>query len=136
MVPLSTLISVSAVIGPQLVPRYNQFIAAGINGEAAPGFSSGEAMDAMEQVADATLPDGYGYEWSGMSLQERKSGSQAPVLFLLALLFAYLFLVGQYESWTIPLPVIISVSVALLGALTGLWLGGLDNSRTARGRSI
>jgi hydrophobe/amphiphile efflux-1 (HAE1) family protein len=128
MVPLSTLVSVSAVIGPQLVPRYNQFTAAKINGAAAPGFSSGEAMTAMERVADATLPEGYGYEWSGMSLQERKSGGQAPILFLLALLFAYLFLVGQYESWSIPLPVMISVSVAVLGALGGLWLSGLENS--------
>ena len=128
MVPLSTLVSVSAVIGPQLVPRYNQFTAAKINGAAAPGFSSGEAMTAMERVADATLPEGYGYEWSGMSLQERKSGGQAPILILLALLFAYLFLVGQYESWTIPLPVMISVSVAVLGALGGLWLSGLENN--------
>ena len=128
MVPLRTLISVSTVIGPQLVPRYNQFTAAQINGEAAPGFSSGEAMAAMERVADATLPDGYGYEWSGMSFQERRTGGQAPLLFMLALLFAYLFLVGQYESWTIPLSVIISVSVAALGALVGLWITGLDSS--------
>ncbi len=128
MVPLRTLISVSTVIGPQLVPRYNQFTAAQINGEAAPGFSSGEAMAAMERVADATLPDGYGYEWSGMSFQERRTGGQAPLLFVLALLFAYLFLVGQYESWTIPLSVILSVSVAALGALAGLWITGLDSS--------
>jgi multidrug efflux pump subunit AcrB len=82
----------------------------------------------MSQVAARTLPDGYGYEWSGLSFQEQKSSGQAPVLLALALLFGYLFLVGQYESWTIPLSVIISISVAVAGALIGLWLGGLDLS--------
>ncbi|MFZ0131284.1 MAG: multidrug efflux RND transporter permease subunit [Desulfobacterales bacterium] len=128
MVPMNSLASISTVLAPQLVTRYNQFAAAQVNGEANAGFSSGEAMAKMSQVAAKTLPDGYGYEWSGLSFQEQKSSGQAPVLLALALLFGYLFLVGQYESWTIPLPVIISISVAAVGALAGLWIGGLDLS--------
>jgi multidrug efflux pump subunit AcrB len=128
MVPMSSLASISTVLAPQLVTRYNQFAAAQINGEANTGFSSGDAIATMAQVAAKTLPDGYGYEWSGLSFQEQKSSGQAPVLLALALLFGYLFLVGQYESWTIPLPVIISISVAAAGALTGLWIGGLNLS--------
>jgi multidrug efflux pump subunit AcrB len=128
MVPMSSLASISTVLAPQLVTRYNQFAAAQVNGEANAGFSSGEAIETMAHVAAKTLPDGYGYEWSGLSYQEQKSSGQSPVLLALALLFGYLFLVGQYESWTIPLPVIISISVAAVGALTGLWIGGLDLS--------
>jgi hydrophobe/amphiphile efflux-1 (HAE1) family protein len=128
MVPMSSLASISTVLAPQLVARYNQFAAAQVNGEANAGFSSGEAIETMALVAAKTLPEGYGYEWSGLSFQEQKSSGQSPVLLALALLFGYLFLVGQYESWTIPLPVIISISVAAVGALTGLWIGGLDLS--------
>lgn len=128
MVPMRSLASLSTVLAPQLVTRYNQFAAAQVNGEANTGFSSGEAMATMSQVAARTLPDGYGYEWSGLSFQEQKSSGQGPVLLALALLFGYLFLVGQYESWTIPLSVIISIAVAVAGALIGLWLGGLDLS--------
>ncbi len=128
MVPIGSLASVSTVLAPQLVTRYNQFTNANIKGEAAPGFSSDEAMNAMEEIAAKTLPEGYSYEWSALSFQERKSGGQAPILLVLALLFGYLFLVGQYESWTIPLSVIISISVATLGALVGIWIGGLSLS--------
>ena len=128
MVPMSSLASISTVLAPQLVTRYNQFAAAQVNGEANTGFSSGNAIATMAQIAAKTLPDGYGYEWSGLSFQEQKSSGQAPVLLALALLFGYLFLVGQYESWTIPLPVIISISVAAAGALIGLWIGDLDLS--------
>jgi hydrophobe/amphiphile efflux-1 (HAE1) family protein len=128
MVPIRSLAAVSTVLAPQIVTRYNQFATAQVNGEAAAEFSSGEAMAAMTRVAAQTLPEGYAYEWSGLSYQEQKSGGQAPILLALALLFGYLFLVGQYESWTIPLSVIISISVATLGALLGLWVGGLDLS--------
>jgi hydrophobe/amphiphile efflux-1 (HAE1) family protein len=128
MVPISSLIKLSTVLGPQTVDRYNQFSNAKINGEASPGFSSGQAMEAIGRIASQTLPDGYGYEWSGLSFQEMKSGGQAPILLGLALLFGYLFLVAQYESWTIPLPVIISISVAVLGALLGLMIAGLSLS--------
>ncbi len=128
MVPLSSLATVSTVFGPQLVTRYNQFVSARINGEAAPGFSSGDAMAAMERVAAEALPEGYAFEWSGISFQERLSAGQGPILLALALLFGYLFLVAQYESWTIPLSIIVSIPVAVLGALTGLWLLGIELS--------
>ena len=85
-------------------------------------------MAAMERIAAKTLPEGYTYDWSGMSYQERKSSGQVVILFALALLFAYLFLVAQYESWNIPFSIIISVPVATLGALTGLWLAGFSLS--------
>ncbi|MFO7495707.1 MAG: efflux RND transporter permease subunit [Desulfobacterales bacterium] len=125
MVPLSSLATLSTVLAPQIISRYNQFASAQINGEAGPGFSSGDAMAAMSRVAAATLPEDYAYEWSGLSFQEQKAGGKAPILLALALLFGYLFLVAQYESWTIPLSVIISISVAVLGALAGLWITGL-----------
>ncbi|RJX29404.1 MAG: multidrug efflux RND transporter permease subunit [Desulfarculus sp.] len=128
MVPLRSLVTLSKLLGPQVITRYNQFPTSQIDGEAATGLSSGEAMEAMERVADRTLPQDYAYEWSGLSDQERKSSGQAPLLLALAFLFGYLFLVAQYESWTIPLAVVTSISVATLGALLGLWISGLSLS--------
>ena len=128
MVPLSSLLTVSTVLGPQSISRYNQFVAARFIGSAVPWVSSGEALSAVEAIAEKTLPDGYGYEWSGMSYQEKKVGGQSAVLLTLALLFSYLFLVGLYESWTIPLSVILSIAVAVLGALSGLLIVGLPMS--------
>lgn len=122
MVPMTSLSRLSTTLGPQTIDRYNQLNSIKVNGDAAAGFSSGEAMAAMEMVATQTLPKGYSFDWSGMSYQERKSSGQVVILFALALLFAYLFLVGQYESWNIPLSIIISVPVATLGALVGLWV--------------
>jgi hydrophobe/amphiphile efflux-1 (HAE1) family protein len=128
MVPMKSLITLSTVLAPQIVYRYNQFTSVQINGNAAPGFSSEEAMAAMERLAAKTLPPGYAYAWSSMSFQERKAGGTVSLLFALALLFAYLFLVGQYESWNIPLSIILSIPVASLGALAGLWILGLTLS--------
>ncbi len=122
MVPLQSLVSLSTVLAPQLVYRYNQFTSVQINGNAAPGFSSAEAMAAMERVAARTLPPGYDFDWSSVSFQEREAGGKVVFLFGLALLFGYLFLVGQYESWNIPLSIMLSIPVSTLGALTGLWL--------------
>ncbi|MBW6512767.1 MAG: multidrug efflux RND transporter permease subunit [Desulfuromonadaceae bacterium] len=124
MVPLTSLVTVSTELGPQTVDRYNQRNSIKLSGNAAAGYSSGEAMAAMARVAEATLPEGYSFDWSGMSYQERKSSGQVIILFVLALLFAYLFLVGQYESWNIPISIVVSVPVATLGALLGLWLTG------------
>jgi hydrophobe/amphiphile efflux-1 (HAE1) family protein len=121
MVPLKTLLTMEQVLGPQLVSRYNQYPSAQFNGSAAPGFSSSQAMAAMEQVASRTLPPGFGYDWSAMSFQEREAGGQLVWLFALALIFSYLFLVGQYESWNLPLAIVVSIPVATLGALAGLW---------------
>ena len=128
MVPMTSLVTLSTVLAPQLIYRYNQFTSVQINGNAAPGFSSEEAMSAMERLAAKTLPDGYTFDWSSMSFQERKAGGKVAVLFALALLFCYLFLVGQYESWNIPLSIILSVPVASLGGLAGLWIAGLNLS--------
>ncbi len=128
MVPLSSLVTVSTVLGPQSVNRYNQFSAAPVMGTARPGVSSGAAMAAIQRLAKNTLPKGYGFEWTALSYQEQKSGGEAPILIALALVFGYLFLVAQYESWVIPLPVIISISVAALGALVGLWVTGIATS--------
>ena len=128
MIPMTSLATVSTLLGPQAVDRYNQLTSIKINGGAAPGYSSGEAMTALEKVAAKTLPDGYTYDWSGMSYQERKISGEVVILFVLALLFAYLFLVAQYESWNIPMSIIISVPVATLGALIGLWIAGYSLS--------
>lgn len=127
MVPLQSLVQLSSILGPSSITRYNQFPSVSINGSSAPGRSSGDALQAMAAVAAKSLPLGYTYSWSGISLQELASSGQAPWVFGLALLFAYLFLVAQYESWTIPLAVLVSVTVAGLGALGGLWVAGLDN---------
>lgn len=128
MVPLRSLVTLSTVLSPPLIYRYNQFASVQINGTAAAGFSSGDAMTAMEQVAAKTLPNGYTFDWSSMSFQERQAEGKVVFLFALALLFGYLFLVGQYESWSIPLSIILSIPVASLGGLIGLWIVGLHLS--------
>ncbi len=123
MVPISAVASVRPVLGPEALNRYNQFLSAKISGSPAPGVSSGDAIAAMEQLAAEHLPPGFGYEWTGSSLQEKETGSIVPLL-LLCVLFAYLFLVGQYESWTIPLAVIMIVPMAAAGALLGVVMAG------------
>lgn len=128
MVPLRSLASVRLDIGPQSITRYNNVRSATINGSPAPGRSSGEAIAAMEAVAAETLPSGYGFEWSGISLQEIEAAGQTPIILALAVLFAYLFLVALYESWSIPVAVLLSVSIGLLGAMIALWLTGLANN--------
>ncbi len=128
MIPLRSLATLKTILGPKVVKRYNQFPSAQINGQAAPGHSSGEAMAAMEEIAKRVLPKGFGYEWSSSSFQQQRTKGQVQVLFLLALIFAYLFLVGQYESWALPLPIILYIPVAALGALLGVWIAGFDLS--------
>ncbi len=128
MVLLSSVAYISTVLGPKVVHRYNQFPSVQINGQAAPGHSSGDAMAIMEKLASRVLPSGFGYEWSSSSFQQKKSRGQVQILFILALVFAYLFLVGQYESWVLPLPIILYIPVAALGALLGLWVTGLSFS--------
>jgi HAE1 family hydrophobic/amphiphilic exporter-1 len=123
-VPLESLADLSYILGPKLVKRYNLFSSLDIKGEAAPGYSSGQAMAAMERLAREKLPSGYGFEWSSMSYQEKQASGTVVYLFALAMTFAYLFLVGQYESWTLPASVVLSVLVATLGAFIGLWIFG------------
>jgi hydrophobe/amphiphile efflux-1 (HAE1) family protein len=121
MIPLKSLLTLETILGPQVIKRYNQFFSAKFSGSAAPGVSSGEAMASMVRLAAKILPPGFGYDWSSISFQERKAGGQIIWIFSLAMLFGYLFLVGQYESWNIPLSIIFSVPTATLGALIGLW---------------
>ena len=123
-VPVENLVSLSTRLGARVVNRYNQFSSAAIKGEAAPGYSSGQAMAAMARLAKEKLPEGYAFEWSTMSYQEQKASGTVGFLFALALVFAYLFLVALYESWNLPMSIILSVIVASLGAFTGLWISG------------
>jgi multidrug efflux pump len=125
MVPIRAIATIRPTLQPTLLSRYNQFIAATVNGQAAVGTSTGEALATLAKVAAKTLPQGYSFEWSGLSLQEAAASSQTLSVFLLAILFGYLFLVAQYESWSIPLAVVTSVVIAVLGALVGLKLVGL-----------
>ncbi|MDN3718014.1 efflux RND transporter permease subunit [Vibrio breoganii] len=125
MVPLSTLITHEQVFEPDVAWRYNMYRSAVIQGQPGPGFSSGDAIAAMERVAEEMLPQGYQYEWTGMAYQEKLAGNQAIYAFALALIFIYLFMVAQYESWTIPIAIILVVPIATLGSFLALNLAGL-----------
>ena len=120
MVPLGSLVNIRTTLAPRLVERYNKLTSAGVTAILMPGVSSGDAMASARQIAADVLPAGYTYDWSGMSYQEDRVSNTANVLLLLAVVFAYLFLVAQYESWSTPLPVILSTIVAVVGALYGL----------------
>ncbi len=124
MVPLRAFVTVSTNLQPTLLNRYNQFTAAAVNGQGA-GVSSGQAMQALAQIAADTLPQGYAFEWSGLSFQEALAGSSSLIVFALAFIFGYLFLVAQYESWAIPFAVLASVIVAIFGAILGIRAAGL-----------
>ncbi|MBO5442420.1 MAG: efflux RND transporter permease subunit [Alphaproteobacteria bacterium] len=127
MVPLDSVISMKKVLAPRVVTRYNQYPSASITAVQSPASSTGQAMGALETLSKQ-LPNGFSYDWSGMSYQEKSSSGQIGYLIMLAMTFAYLFLVAQYESWSTPLPVLTSVSVAMLGALAGLFITGLPLS--------
>ncbi|HEX4259851.1 MAG TPA: efflux RND transporter permease subunit, partial [Acetobacteraceae bacterium] len=128
MIPLGTIVQVHETVGPSLVSLYNLYPAATINGSPAPGFSSGQAMSLMEQIAAKTLPPGTGYDWTAMSLQEKLVGSEIVYVFALAMLLVYLVLAGQYESWYAPISVIVSVPLALLGPAIVLQAAGAANN--------
>jgi multidrug efflux pump subunit AcrB len=125
MVSLRSLVEVRIALGPQGLIRYNNTRAATVLGGPAPGVSSGQALAAMDAVAAKTLPSGYRGSWTDISFQEKRAEGQTPVILAFALLFAYLFLVGLYESWTIPVPVLLSVSVGVAGAYLSILLAGL-----------
>ncbi len=127
LVSMGKLVDLTPSLGAPFITQYSQFPSLAISGSAAPGVSSGEAMAQMEHILSEKLPAGYGYEWTGMSLQEIQAGGQAILIYAAALLFAYLFLVAQYESWSIPMVVMISVIFAVFGAIGGLHLAGLSN---------
>lgn len=128
MVSLGTLVLVKEILGPQTISRYNLFRAAQINGEAAPGYSSGAAITAMSDIAQNTLPEGFSYAWSSLSYQEVKNQSSGVLVFVIAIVFAYLFLVANYESFGLPLAVLFSIGIAMLGAVVGIALGPIDNN--------
>ena len=120
MVPLQAIASLRTVIGPQVITRYNNYRSVTVNGMPAPGVASGTALAAMADTSAKTLPPGYGFEWTGTAFQENRAGGQTGMVLGMALLFAFLFLVGLYESWMIPVPVLLSVIVGVLGAFAGV----------------
>jgi HAE1 family hydrophobic/amphiphilic exporter-1 len=127
MVPLQNLVTITQSTAPQVINHYNLFRSAEIDGSAAPGYSSGQAIDAMQQLSAKVLPQGYTYEWSGISLEELAAGSTTVILFGLGTLVVYLTLSAQYESFVLPFIILLAVPMALLGALGAQWLRGQQN---------
>ncbi len=128
MVPSSTMIDIKSAKGADLITRYNLYPAAPVIGSAAPGFSSGQALKMMEQIANRTLPEGMSYEWTSTSYQEKKVGAQAYLIYAISIIFVYLVLAALYESWTSPAAVILVVPMALVGVLLALIIRGYDNN--------
>jgi hydrophobe/amphiphile efflux-1 (HAE1) family protein len=126
MVPLRSIADIRIVTGPQTISRYNNYRSITINGGPAPGVSSGDALAAMAQISARVLPPGYDFEWTGTAYQQIQASGQTGIILGLAILFAYLFLVALYESWVIPIPVLLSVAVGVLGAFIGLFGFGLS----------
>ena len=125
MVPLSTLIHTSPTLGPELLTRYNLQSSVTINAMTAPGYSESEAINKLTEISARSLPSGYSFAWSGITFQSLAAGNLAPIIFGLALLFVYLFLVAQYESWLIPGAILLSVPLALIGSFAGLTALGI-----------
>jgi len=128
MVPFSSFLRIEKVYGPEQITRYNMYTSAMVNGQPATGYSSGQAIQAIKEVAAAQLPKGYGYDWAGSSRDQAESGNQAIYVFVICLLFVYLLLAAQYESFLLPLPIILSLPVGVCGALLFLMLFGLENN--------
>jgi hydrophobe/amphiphile efflux-1 (HAE1) family protein len=125
LIPLRSIVEVKVSLGPQALIRYNNRRAVTIQGSPAPGISSGQSLAAMDAVAARTLPPGYRGDWTDTAFQEKRAEGQTTIVLGFAILFAYLFLVALYESWTIPVPVLLSVTVGIVGSFIGVWLGGL-----------
>ncbi len=128
MVPLSTLVTIKNIQGPEYVQHFNLYQTVEINGDAAPGYTSGQALQALKEVAAEHLPDGYGFSWSGMSYEEARQGNQAVISMALAVLMVFLLLSALYESWFIPIAVLLAVPLGVLGAMLGLLMMGLENN--------
>ena len=126
MVPLSSMMKAEWTTGPAQTIRYNGYTAMSITGNAAPGYSTGDAMAEMEQIA-SKLPEGFGYEWTGLSKEEKDAGSQSTILYMFSLLAVFLCLAALYESWSIPISVMLVVPLGLLGVVLGTWLRGMEN---------
>jgi len=128
LVPLGSLVQIRDVAGPVLIQRYNMFTSVPLQGEAAPGVSTGAALDAMEQVTNATVPPGVGFEWTDLAYQEKATGNTAIYIFALAVVFVFLVLAAQYESWALPLAIVLIVPMSVLAAMIGVMLRGMDNN--------
>ncbi|MCB8822142.1 efflux RND transporter permease subunit [Microvirga rosea] len=128
LVPLGTLVEMREISGPNLIQRYNMYTSVPVQGEAAPGVSSGTALDAMEQLAREVLPQGTSFEWTELAFQEKQTGNTAILIFGLSVLFVFLVLAAQYESWSLPLSIILVVPMAVLSALVGVMIRGMDNN--------
>jgi len=127
MVPLSTLTTITPSSGPDAIQRYNVFRSAELSGASAPGYSSGQAIAAMEELAKTNLPSGYGYEWTGTAYQEKESGGSQGLIFGLSLIFVFLVLAAIYESWSVPFSVLLGIPLGAAGAFLAVWLRGLVN---------
>lgn len=128
-VPLSSLVTWELVQNPSIINHYNIFRSIEVSGSAAPGYSSGDALRALEEVAAQTLPNGYGYDFSGLSLQEKQSGNMTVMIFALCIVFVFLLLASLYESWSVPFSILLSVPIGIFGAiLTLLFIPALDNN--------
>ena len=128
MIPLSTLVQVRNTVGPTTLSRYNLYTSASVTGSEAAGYSSGQSIQAMQEIASNTLPPSMGFEWTGVTYQQLAAGGAAGFIFALALVFVYLFLSAQYESWTLPLGVMLTVPIAVLGAAVATLIRGFDNN--------
>ena len=128
MVPMNTLVKLDRVYGPETASRYNLFNSIGLNAMAKPGYSSGDAIKAVEEVAAKHLPGGYGYEFSGMTKEELSSGGQSTIIFILCLLFVYFLLSAQYESYILPWAVILSIPTGIFGVFSAIGLTGISNN--------
>jgi multidrug efflux pump len=128
MVPMGAVADVRFEAGPDRVQHYNVYLAADINGAGSPGTSSGQAQDAMEKVLKETLPNGFGYEWTDLTFQQKSAGDTALLVFPICVLLVFLILSAQYESWALPLAVILIVPMCLLSAMVGVWFKGSDNN--------
>jgi len=127
MVPLSAVVTTRYVPGPDLVTRFNNFPAGKITGNPAPGYSSGQALQAMEELAREVLPDDYGFSWSGQAYEEKKSGSASALIFVFGMIMVFLILAAQYESWSLPFSIMMAIPFAIFGALGAVWLRGIEN---------
>jgi multidrug efflux pump len=128
MVPLGSLLSVKEITGPDKITRYNMYPAAEINGSTLPGISSSQAITTMNKLLGAELPHGFDFEWTELSLQQVLAGNVALLVFPLSVIFVFLALAAQYESWSLPFAVILIVPMCILSSLAGVWLRGMDNN--------
>lgn len=126
LIPLSAFVTIDSMVGPYNIPHYNEYQSVQINGRPAPGFSSGQANDAMERLAADYLPEGFGYQWTNMVYQQKEAGNLAPLVFALSLVFVFLVLAAQYESWSMPIMILLAIPLGLLGAIGFLALRDMN----------